>query len=190
MLSFTRIATAASIILFIAELGFGEDGLGYTDTPMLPHSQWRVHDRQRPQPAMVEPGQEPGTPPADAIVLFDGHDLAQWDGGNPKGIEQGCINILKTGELATKRRFGDCQLHVEWATPAVADGDSMKWGNSGILFFGKYELQIIESHDSQDLRRRHRRGRLWPNAAAGQRLAQAGPMAKLRHRLHRSPLRG
>ncbi len=97
---------------------------------------------------MIEPGCGPAAPPSDAIVLFDGKDLSQWEGGNPRGIEDHAINILKTGQLQTKRSFGDCQLHVEWATPAKADGGAMIWGNSGILFFGKYELQIIESHDS------------------------------------------
>jgi len=126
---------------------------GYDDTPLLPNSPWRVHDRKRPQPPMVDPGTarltvQPAVPPSDAIVLFDGKDLSQWEGGNEKGIEEGTINILKTGELRTKRHFGDCQLHVEWATPAVADGDAMTWGNSGVLFLGNYELQIIESHDS------------------------------------------
>lgn len=98
---------------------------------------------------MVAPGRECGSPPADAIVLFDGKDLSQWTGGNPKGIEDGTINILKTGQISTKKQFGDCQLHIEWATPAKADGGPMQWGNSGVLFFGKYELQIIESHDSK-----------------------------------------
>jgi hypothetical protein len=130
-----------------------EDGLGYTDTPRLPNSPWRVHDRNRPQPPMVDPGagagEKPTVPPADAIVLFDGKDLSQWDGGNPQGVEGGCINILKAGQIATKKPLGDCQLHIEWATPAKADGNAMNWGNSGVLFLGKYELQIIESHDSK-----------------------------------------
>ena len=64
-------------------------------------------------------------------------------------MSDGCINILKTGWLQTKRRFGDCQLHVEWATPAKPDGNNLNWGNSGVFFMGKYELQIIESHDSK-----------------------------------------
>ena len=98
---------------------------------------------------MVQPGNEPGAAPADAIVLFDGKDLSQWEGGNASGIEDGCINILKTGQISTKKQFGDCQLHVEWATPAKADGNAMTWGNSGVLFLGKHELQIIESHDSK-----------------------------------------
>jgi hypothetical protein len=126
---------------------------GYDDTPFLPNSPWRVHDRKRPQPPMVDPGTagqtvQPAEPPSDAIVLFDGKDLTQWQGGNEKGIEDGAINILKTGELTSKRHFGDCQVHVEWATPAVADGGAMTWGNSGVFLMGKYELQIIESHDS------------------------------------------
>lgn len=127
-----------------------EDGLGYTDTPRLPNSPWRVHDRNRPQPPLVKPG-DPGlaAPPADAIVLFDGRDLSQWQGGDPQGIEQGAINILKTGQLSTKRSFGNCQLHVEWATPAKPDADAMNWGNSGVYFLGRYELQIIESRKHQ-----------------------------------------
>jgi hypothetical protein len=124
----------------------GEEKYGYDDTPMLPDSQWRVHDRERPQPPMVDPGAEPGDPPADAIVLFDGKDLVQWEGGSDDSIADGAINMLKTDGLSTKQKFGDCQLHAEWATPAEADGGPMNWGNSGIFFMGLYELQIIESH--------------------------------------------
>jgi Domain of Unknown Function (DUF1080) len=133
--------------LISASPGSAEEKFGYTDTPRLPKSPWRVHDRDRPQPAMVVPGREPGSPPADAIVLFDGKDLSQWTGGDPRGIEDGVINIAKTGQLATKKSFGDCQLHVEWAVPAKDDGGPMNWGNSGVLFLRDFELQIIESHD-------------------------------------------
>lgn len=142
-----NIVLPAAILLLAANV-FAADRPGYTDTPFLPGSKWRVHDRDRPQPLLVVPGREAGQPPADAIVLFDGRNLDQWTGGKPGGIEDGAINIFKTGELRTKRDFGDCQLHVEWATPAKDDGGPMNWGNSGILFLGKYELQIIESHDS------------------------------------------
>jgi hypothetical protein len=129
-----------------------KEGYGYDDTPFLPGSPWRVHDGKRPQPPMVDPGNagatvQPSVPPADAIVLFDGKDLLQWDTDKTGGIEDGAINLAKTGELRTRRKFADCQLHVEWATPAEPDGDAMNWGNSGVLFLGKYELQIIESHD-------------------------------------------
>ena len=93
-------------------------------------------------------GRQPLAPPSDAITLFDGKDLSQWEGGDPKGIEDGCINILKTGQIQTKRHFSDCQLHVEWATPEKPE-NNMIWGNSGVFMLGKHELQIIESHDSR-----------------------------------------
>ncbi len=144
-----RWSTFASVALLLCAAcsvaAFAEEKPGYDDTPMLPDSPWRVHDRNRPQAPIVEPGGEPGAPPSDAIVLFDGKDLSQWKGLTPDAIEDGAINVVKTQGLTTKKEFGDCQLHIEWATPAKADGNSMNWGNSGVFFQGLYELQIIES---------------------------------------------
>jgi hypothetical protein len=143
----------AAVALPLAWQLLAAEPFGYKDTPFLPGSQWRVHDRDRPQPPMVTPGRHTGDPPSDAIVLFDGKNLDQWTsakpdgtGAKPDGIEDGAINIEKSGQLSTKRSFGDCQLHVEWVTPKKPE-DPMNWGNSGVLFHGKYELQIIESHD-------------------------------------------
>lgn len=121
---------------------------GYDDTPFLPDSPWRVHDRNRPQPPLVAPGATDDAPPADAIVLFGGSDLSAWEDANPEGVDGGAINILKAGNLRTKQSFGDCQLHVEWMSPSPADGGPMNWGNSGVFMMGLFEVQIIESHDS------------------------------------------
>ena len=52
---------------------------------------WPIHDESRPVPKVITPGAEssqdqPGTPPSDAIVLFDGKDLSKWaseKGGEP-----------------------------------------------------------------------------------------------------------
>ena len=143
--SLFQLVFAATILLPACQL-LAAEPFGYKDTPFLPGSKWRVHDRDRPQPPMVTPGRHASDPPSDAVVLFDGHNLNQWTGAKPDGIEDGAINVEKTGQLSTKRSFGDCQLHVEWATPKKPE-DPMIWGNSGVIFHGKYELQIIESHD-------------------------------------------
>ena len=91
------------------------------------------------------PETPPLAPPSDAIVLFDGKDLAQWRDVKDPTLEAGVINVLKNGQISTKQDFGDCQLHVEWATPAQPDGSVMNWGNSGVFLIGKYEIQIIQS---------------------------------------------
>ena len=67
--------------------------LGYEDGPLLPGEKWRVHDLHRPAPPVVKPG-ERGAPPSDAIVLFDGDDLAAWttDGADARwAIEGGAM---------------------------------------------------------------------------------------------------
>ena len=100
--------------------------LGYQDTPVLPGSTYRVHDGERPQPRAVRPGTagsqaRPGRPPSDAVVLFDGTDLSGWEGRDGPAawkVEDGFMEVVPgTGDIKTRERFGDCQLHVEWAEP-------------------------------------------------------------------------
>src|SRR5437879_1840471 len=78
------------------------------------------------EPKIIDPGPV-GGPPSDAIVLFDGKDLSKWKndkGGEAKWVvEDGAATVNGTGSILTKEEFGDCQLHVEWATPAVVKGD-------------------------------------------------------------------
>ena len=142
------------VSLFFAVSAFAEEP-GYTDTPLIPGSTWRVHDRDRPQPKIVEPGTGDlgATPPADAVVLFDGTNLDQWVRVDGKpiegGINNGAFDIVKTGQLRTKREYGDFQLHVEWRTPEIREGfDRMNQGNSGVFLMGLFEVQIIESQAS------------------------------------------
>jgi hypothetical protein len=129
-----------------------------------PHYEWDVHDMDRPQPAVIEPG-EPGTQtasgraPSDAIVLFDGTDLSKWQKGGgeePKWkVENGYMEIAKrTGSIQTKQKFGSCQLHLEWATPTKItnkEGKLLKSqgrGNSGVYLMSKYEIQVLDSYDN------------------------------------------
>ena len=130
--------------------------LGYTDTPMQPNGKWRVHDGTRPQPPIVTPGtpstQEiPGRPPSDAVVLFNGNDLARWqsDGGKPSAckIENG-IMVITGGSAVSRDFFGDCQLHLEFASPNPPQGEDQARGNSGVMMFGRYEIQVLDSYQN------------------------------------------
>jgi hypothetical protein len=128
---------------------------------LLPGQKWRVHDRNRPQPRKVVPGQPIPTPaaPSDGIVLFDGKDLSQWTGGGRGGavseprwkVENGYVELVPSGgSLVTKESFGDVQLHLEWTTPPGADPGQVGQfrGNSGIIFMGRYEIQVLSSYDN------------------------------------------
>jgi hypothetical protein len=128
--------------------------LGYKDTPMLPGLPFHVHDSDRPRPRVVTPGAQVGIAPSDAIVLFDGKDLSHWvtqkDGSPAKWkVENGYFEVVKgAGQIATKEKFGDMQLHIEWASPAVVSGNSQGRGNSGIFLQGRYEIQVLDSFEN------------------------------------------
>jgi hypothetical protein len=99
-----------------------------------------------PEPKRIEAG-EAGGPPSDAIVLFDGTNLDQWDGGDQWKLQEGYA-IPRRGGITTKEAFGDCQLHVEFATPERIEGSGQGRGNSGVYLMGKYEVQVLDSHDN------------------------------------------
>ena len=52
------------------------------------------------------------------------------------------------GELISKEKFGDAQYHIEWASPEEIDGTSQWRGNSGVLLMGRYEIQVLDSHNN------------------------------------------
>ncbi|MGH9630084.1 MAG: 3-keto-disaccharide hydrolase [Bryobacteraceae bacterium] len=138
--------------------------LGYDDTPLLPDGKWRVHDIKRPHPAVINPGtpssqQRPGRPPSDAIVLFDGKDLSKWSSrgtGENKGkvvdaswkVENGYVEAAGSESIFTKEKFGDVQLHLEWAAPAKIEGSGQWRGNSGVLLMNRYEIQVLDSYEN------------------------------------------
>jgi hypothetical protein len=67
--------------------------IGYSDTPVIPGTQWKVHDIDRPRPVAVAPGKENAAAPSDAIVIFDGtsSDALQAKEKDAKGKETGKI---------------------------------------------------------------------------------------------------
>src|SRR5712692_365701 len=145
--------------------------IGYTDTPLLPGGTWHVHDGRRPQPRVVTPAAQPAGPPSDATVLFDGRDLSHWQspqGGPPRWtIDNGALVVAAgTGNIATKETFGDCQLHIEWATPSPAKGEGQDRGNSGVFLMSRYEIQVLDSY----------RAMTYPDGQAGAIYGQFPPL--------------
>ena len=123
-----------------------------------PQKGWPIHDESRPQPPVVDPGpppERPAAPPSDAVVLFDGKDLAKWrstrDGSPARWkVENGYVQVVAgAGDIRTDQGFGDCQLHVEWATPAPGVGEGQHRGNSGVFLMGQYEIQVLDSHGNK-----------------------------------------
>ncbi len=121
-----------------------------------PSSQWAIHDLNRPMPPVVDPGPAgpPVPAPSDAIVLFDGKDLSQWTDGEGEParwkVENGFMEVVaKTGSIRTKKAYGDCQLHVEWAAPSEVKGESQERGNSGVFLMNTYEVQVLDCYENK-----------------------------------------
>ena len=147
----------AAVVAGISAVTFAGPGL-YGDTPDAKHA-WSVHDWRRPKPTKVTA--EPGQPPSDAIVLFDGTQESlqkNWcdKKGEPTLWKLGtegdfyCVPGYKNGgNIFTREKFGDCQLHLEYRHDAdITDqgkGPQMR-GNSGVFIMGNYEIQVLESY--------------------------------------------
>jgi hypothetical protein len=105
------------------------------------------------RPPIVTPG-KPGEPPSDAIILYKGpQDAVNWVHDNLESIKwitDSALTVSKgTGEIRTVKSFGNCQLHIEWRTPAEVSGTGQGRGNSGIFLMGKYELQVLDSYNNE-----------------------------------------
>jgi hypothetical protein len=131
-----------------------------------------------------------GEPPSDAIILFDGTDLSQWEaapgyfasmsgvpdyirevqkhtGPAPWTVEDVVMTVVPgSGNIKTKQGFTDFQLHIEWKTPSEIDGDGQGRGNSGVFLQGLYEIQVLDSWQNPT----------YPNGQAGSIYKQTAPM--------------
>lgn len=142
--------TLAGAALVVVAAGSGAAGQVSKD--------WAIHDETRPMARVVDPGlpstpDRAGTPPADAVVLFDGKDLSKWrmdkDGSPAKWkVENGYAEVVAgTGYIRTEQGFGDVQLHVEWMAPSPPVGKGgQDRGNSGVFLMGMYEVQVLDTY--------------------------------------------
>ena len=144
-------------------------------------ARWRQHDIHRPKPPVVEPAEGPiaAKPPKDAVVLFDGSNLDAWkspEGGPARWKVAGrrpwrpCPG---TGPIETKAKFGDIQLHVEWAAPEPARRRGPGPRQQRHLPDGPVRDPGARLLQGRHLRRRPGRGDLRPVSAPVQRLAPA-----------------
>jgi hypothetical protein len=112
-----------------------------------------------PVPPVITPGANFAVPPSDAIILFDGKNLDEWVAladtvaGKKWTLADNIITVDKTaGDLRTKRRFMDYQLHIEYRIPENITGSGQARGNSGIFLAalpwgaGGYELQVLDNY--------------------------------------------
>jgi len=124
----------------------------------------KVHEtdpEKQPQPPSCEPkpyDAKAAKPPKGAVVLFDGTQKTlkklagnQWR-SNEVEISGRSFGICPGGGyLQSKKEFGSCKLHIEFATPREAKGEwagawkqwCLSYGavrNSGFGFLQKYYL--------------------------------------------------
>ena len=81
--------------------------------------------------------------PQDAVVLFDGSSVENWEFKGKPG-KMTAEGLLKQG-TASKQVFEDHQIHIEFLLPYMPKARSQKRGNSGIYVQGRYEVQMLDS---------------------------------------------
>ncbi|WP_416308653.1 3-keto-disaccharide hydrolase [Neptunicella sp. SCSIO 80796] len=98
--------------------------------------------------------------PSDAIILFDGTSLSNWqsvDQGPVKWqVKDGAMTVVAgTGDIKSKEAFCDVQLHVEWKMPTQVTNDKGELltgqgrNNSGVFFQQRYEIQVLDSYNNK-----------------------------------------
>lgn len=134
-----------------------------------------------PVPPVVTPGAKNSDPPSDAIVLFDGKNLDQWVSAQDHTpaqwlVHDGIMTVKKApgvGNIETKRKFKNYQLHVEWRIPSDITGSDQARGNSGVFLASNgpgddgYELQVLDSYQNKT----------YVNGMAGSLYKQSIPLA-------------
>ena len=105
-----------------------------------------------PEPKVITPGKTNSDAPSDAVILFDGKSASNWkqkNGDDAKWtVADNALTVKPgTGEIQSKQKFGDCQLHIEWRVDKDVKGENQDRGNSGVFLMGRYELQVLDNYN-------------------------------------------
>lgn len=91
-------------------------------------------------------------PPPGAVVLFDGRSLEKWvnrKNGEPGGwkVENGYMEVKPgNGDIISRDRFHDYQLHLEFWLPLMETAQGQARSNSGVYNQGRIEVQVLDSY--------------------------------------------
>lgn len=114
-----------------------------------------------PEPKVVTPGASCGAAPSDAIILFDGKNLDEWVSAQDHTpakwiVGDGIMTVNKPfGNIETRRKFKNYQLHVEFRIPENITGSGQLRGNSGLFLASTgavdagYELQVLDNYNNK-----------------------------------------
>lgn len=143
------------VLLYAALLGLAVSATAQTGDP-------KATEVWTPEPKIVTPGATAADAPSDAIILFDGKNLDEWisvkDTTQAAGwtVAGGAVTVKKgTGNIQTKRKFTDYQLHIEWKIPANITGSGQARGNSGVFLASTgpgddgYEIQVLDNYTNK-----------------------------------------
>jgi hypothetical protein len=89
--------------------------------------------------------------PEGAKVIFDGtsvDNFTKLDGKPAKWrlVEGGAMQVAPgSGNIVTKDKFLDQQIHVEFRTPYMPGMRGQARGNSGVYVGGNFEVQVLDS---------------------------------------------
>lgn len=91
------------------------------------------------------------------VALFAGRQEdveANWlarNGSSPASwkVVDGAM-VARGGDIITKEKFTDYQLHVEFKVPYMPDAKGQARGNSGVFMQGRYEIQVLDSYGLPD----------------------------------------
>lgn len=88
-------------------------------------------------------------PPAGAIVLFDGTNTEEFQGGR---LDRNTRLLNTDGQdILTKRKFNNYTVHVEFMLPFRPDERGQGRGNSGFYQVDHYEVQVLDSFGLEGL---------------------------------------